>query len=145
MIEKTPVKLALAWLVPAVGAAILVTIQCFSYLNDYVRSGGTMQAIIFGPAALWIASIFYGAWVVPPLLALAGRRATDWAMLVVGGLLVIMSTLGGVADGLRDGGHLVALELLAVTLPGAVTLIMSWQHLRSNSKHPSGKETIHAF
>lgn len=66
------------------------------------------------------------------MLALAGRRATDWVMLVLGGLLFIMSTLAGVSDGLCDGGHLVALELLAVTLPGVVALIMSWQHIRSN-------------
>jgi hypothetical protein len=33
---------------------------------------------------------------------------------------------------LRDGSHLVGLELLAVTLPGAVALIMSWRHIRSN-------------
>ncbi|WP_249694352.1 hypothetical protein [Stappia sp. WLB 29] len=91
-----------------------------------------MQAVTFGPAALWGVSIFYGTWVVPSLLALAGRRATDWAMLVLGGLLLAMSTLAGVADGLRDGGHLVALELLAVTFPGAVALIMSWRHIRSN-------------
>lgn len=132
MIEKNPVDLALAWLVPAVGAATFVTIQCFSYLNEYVGSGGTMQAITFGPAALLGVSIFYGAWVVPPLLALAARRATDWMMLVLGGLLVTLSTLGGVSDGLRDGSHLVALELLAVTLPGVVALIMSWRHIRSN-------------
>jgi hypothetical protein len=130
--EKKPVKLALAWLVPAVGAAIFVTIQCFSYLNEYVRSGGTMEAITFGPAALWGVSLFYGAWVVPPLLALAERRATDWAMLILGGLQFTMSTLAGVSDGLRDGSHLVALELLAVTLPGAVALVMSWRHIRSN-------------
>lgn len=132
MVENKLVKLALAWFVPALGAAIFVTIQCFSYLNDYVRSGGTMQAITFGPAALWGVSIFYGAWVIPPLLALAGRRATDWAMLVLGGLLFTMSTLAGVFDGLRDGGHLVGLELLAVTLPGTVALIMSWRHVRLN-------------
>lgn len=132
MIENKPVNLALAWLVPAIGATIFVTIQCFSYLNDYVRSGGTMDAITFGPAALWGISIFYGAWVIPPLLALAGRRATDWAMIALGGLLFAMSTLAGVSDGLRDGSHLVALELLAVTLPGAVALIMSWRYIRSN-------------
>ena len=132
VVEKKSMKLALAWLVPAVGAAIFVTIQCFSYLNGYVGSGGTMQAMTFGPAALWGVSIFYGAWVVPPLLALAGWRATDWAMLVLGGLLFTMSTLAGVSDGLRDGAHLVALELLAVTLPGAGALIMSWRHIRSN-------------
>lgn len=132
MIENKPVRLAFTWLVPAVGAAIFVTIQCFSYLNDYVRSGGTMQAVTFGPAALLGVSIFYGAWVVPSLLALAGRRATDGTMLVCGGLLVMMSTLGGASDGLRAGSHLVALELLAVTLPGTVALIMSSRHLRSN-------------
>ena len=131
MIDNAPVKLALAWLIPAVGAALFVTIQCFSYLNVYVGSAGTMQAMTFDPAALWGVSIFYGAWVVPPLLALAARRATDWAMLVLGGLLFIMSTLAGVFDGLRDGGHLVGLELLAVTLPGAVALLFTWQHIRS--------------
>ncbi|MDF1747497.1 MAG: hypothetical protein P1V34_01340 [Alphaproteobacteria bacterium] len=132
MIQNYSVKLALAWLVPAVGAAIFVTIQCFSYLNGYVASGGTMQAITFDPAALWGVSVFYGAWVVPPLLALVGSRSTDWAMLILGGLLFIMSTLAGVSDGLRDGGHLVGLELLAVTLPGVVALIMSWRHIRKN-------------
>ena len=132
MIKKKPVELALAWLIPAVGAAIFVTIQCFSYLNDYVASGGTMKAITFGPAALWTVSIFYGAWVVPPILALAGKRGADWAMLVIGGVLAAMSTLGGVSDGLRDGGHLVILELLAVTLPGVVALVMSWRHIRLN-------------
>lgn len=137
VIEHKPVALALAWLVPAVGAVIFVTIQSFSFLNAYVRSGGTMQALTFGPAALWGVSVFYGAWVVPPLLALAGRRATDWVMLVFGSMLLSMSTLAGVVDGLRDGSHLVALELLAVTLPGAVALIMSWRHIRLNRKLPT--------
>lgn len=131
MIENKSGKLALAWLIPAVGAVIFVTIQCFSYLNSYVASGGKMQAITFGPAALWGVSMFYGAWVVPPLLALAGKRVTDWAMLVLGGFLFAVSTLDGVVDGLRDGSHLVGLELLAVTLPGVVALIMSWRHVRS--------------
>lgn len=125
MTENKPLELALAWLIPPVGASIFVTLQCFSYVNSYVGSGGTIQAITFGPAALFGVSIFYGAWVLPPLLALAGRQATNWAMLVLGGLLVILSMLGGVSDGLRDGLHLVALELLAVTFPGAVALILS--------------------
>lgn len=131
MIDNAPVKLALAWLIPAVGAALFVTIQCFSYLNVYVGSGGTMQAMTLDPASLWGVSMFYGAWVVPPLLALAARRATDWVTLVLGGLLFIMSTLTGVFDGLRDGGHLVGLELLAVTLPGVVALVSTWRHIRS--------------
>ncbi len=131
MSEKKSVELACAWLVPAIGAAIFVTIQCFSFLNAYVASGGTLQAITFGPAALLAVSIFYGAWALPPVLALARQRVTDWAMLVLGGLLVILSMLGGVSDGLRDGLHLVALELPAVTLPGAVALILSWRHMSS--------------
>jgi len=61
VIDNNPVKLALAWLVPAVGAAIFVTIQRFSCLNSYVSSGGTMRAATFDPAALWGVSIFYGA------------------------------------------------------------------------------------
>ena len=132
MIDNNPVKLAVAWLVPAVGGVLFVTIQCFSYLNAYVGSGGTMEAMTFDPAMLWAVSISYGAWVCPALLALAARRATDWAMLVLGGLLCTMSTLGGVFDGLRDGGHLVALELLAVTLPGVVAVILSWRHIRAH-------------
>jgi hypothetical protein len=110
---------------------MFVTIQCFSYMNAYIGSGGATEAATFGSAALWGASVVYGAWVLPPLLALAGRRVTDWAMLVLGGLLFILSTLAGVADGMRDGGHLVGLELLAVTLPGAVALITSWRHVRA--------------
>ena len=132
VVNNSPVKLALAWLVPAVGAVFFVTIQCFSYMNAYVSSGGKMEAMTFGPAALWVVSIFYGAWVLPPLLALVGARVTNWAMLVLGGLLFFLSTLGGVSDGVRDGSHLVGLELLAVTLPGAVALIMSWRHIRAN-------------
>lgn len=129
--QKKPGDLAVAWTVPAIGASIFVTIQCFSFLNAYVGSGGKMQAITFGPAELFIVSILYGAWVVPALLALAGRRATDWATIIFGGLLVVLNTLGGVTDGLRDGVHLVALELLAVTLPGVVALTMSWRHISS--------------
>ena len=132
MTDNSPLKLGLAWLIPAVGAVFFVTIQSFSFLNAYVASGGTIEGITFGPAAMWGIVIFYGAWVLPPLLALAGKRATDWAMLVLGGFLFTMSTLAGVVDGLRDGSHLVGLELLAVTLPGLVALIMSWRHIRSN-------------
>jgi hypothetical protein len=50
-------------------------------------------------------------------------------MLALGGILFTISMLGGVTDGLRDGGHRVALELLGGTLPGAVALIMSWRHI----------------
>nr|WP_319248549.1 hypothetical protein [uncultured Celeribacter sp.] len=43
----------------------------------------------------------------------------------------LVIALAGVFDGLRDGGHLVGLELLAVTLPGVVALIFTWRHIRS--------------
>lgn len=132
MTRQKPFELALAWLVPAVGATLFVTVQSFCYLNEYVRSSGTVQAMTFGPGALLGVSMFYGAWVVPPLLALAARRATDWAMLALGGVLVALSTLAGVADGVRDGGHLVVLEVLSVTLPGAAALMLSWRHIRSS-------------
>lgn len=121
----------MAWLIPAVGAAIFGMIQCFSYLNAYVGSHGTMKAITFGPAALWFFSIFYGAWLLPPLLAIGRQRATGWATFVLGGLLVAMSTLGGIFDGWRDGGQLVALQLLAITLPGIFALKASWRHIRT--------------
>jgi hypothetical protein len=67
VIEKNPAHLAFAWLVPAVGAAILVTIRCLSYLHAYVASGGKMEAITFGPTRLWIVSLYAGAWILPPL------------------------------------------------------------------------------
>ena len=38
----------------------------------------------------------------------------------------------GGADGLRDGGRLVGLEVLAVTLPGSVAPILSGRHIRAN-------------
>lgn len=131
MSQKPPLNIAIAWLVPAIGATLFVTIQCFSFVNAYIGSVGAMQAMTFGSGASWGVSIFYGAWVLPPLLALIGTRATDWGMLVIGAVLFAMSTLAGVADGLRDGSHLVGLELLAVTLPGAVALILSWRQIRS--------------
>jgi len=132
VIEKNPVELDLAWFVPAVGGAVFITTHCFSYLNDYVSTDGTMQAITFCPAPLWGILICYGAWGLPPLLALAGTRATDWAMLVLGGLLFTMNILDGMANSLHDGSHFVVLELLVIKLPGAVALIMSWRHIRSN-------------
>lgn len=131
--ERRPAELAVAWLVPAVGATIFVAIQTFSYINAYVASSGAIEAITFDPGTLLGISIYVGACVLPPLLALNGRRLSDWAMIVLGGLLFLMSTLGGIFDGLRDGTHLVLLELLAVTLPGAVATRISWRHIRSNS------------
>lgn len=132
MIDKGQGRLALVWLITAVGAAIFVTIQSFSYVNDFVRAGGATPAVTFDSNQMWVVSAFYGAWIVPALLALVGRSAANWAMFILGGILVILNTLGGVFDGVRDGGHLVLLALLAVTLPGSFAVAMSWRHVRPN-------------
>ncbi|MFT4275706.1 MAG: hypothetical protein QM576_05040 [Rhodopseudomonas sp.] len=68
---------------------------------------------------------------IPALLALIERRAAIWVSLILGGLLVVLTTLAGVFDGIRDGGHLVVLVLLAVTLPGAAATALSWRRLRA--------------
>lgn len=54
------------------------------------------------------------------------------ALLIFGGILVALSTLSGVFDGIRDGGHLVFLALLAITLPGSFAIALSWRHIRAS-------------
>ncbi len=120
----------MAWLIPAVGAALFVTIQCFSYVNAYVASQGRMSAVTFGASQLIVVALFYGAWVLPTLLALSTRRSSQWAALVLGGSMVVLNTLGGIVDGLRDGLHLVLLALLGIALPGGVAIAISWHRLR---------------
>ncbi|MEJ2457788.1 MAG: hypothetical protein P8Y58_06390 [Novosphingobium sp.] len=124
-------RLAFLWLVTAAGATMFVTLQSFSFLNAYVRAHGAMPAVTFDPAMLWIVFAFYGAWIVPPLLALAGTRWGDRAMLGLGGLLVILNTLGGIFDGMRDGGQLIFLALLCIALPGSCATLASWRHVRA--------------
>lgn len=130
-LDKGKDRLALAWLITALGAAIFVTIQSFSYVNDVVRASGTTAAVTFDSSQMWVVSAFDGAWVVPALLALFGRSSGNWAMLILGVVLVVSNTLGGVFDGIRDGGHLVFLVLVAVTLPGVFAIAISWRHVQA--------------
>lgn len=123
-------KLALFWLTTAVGAVLFVTLQSFSYVNDYVKAHGTTPAITFESGALWMFSIFYGAWIVTVLLALIGSVRSQWAALTLGGLLVIVNSLAGVFDGLRDGGHIVFSALFFITLPGVFAIMATWRHLK---------------
>ncbi|MBS0246716.1 MAG: hypothetical protein JSR61_08855 [Proteobacteria bacterium] len=140
MDEKRQSRLSLAWLITAVGATIYATIQIFSYLNASAVSHGATPPLNFTAAQVWALSAFYGAWVIPALLALNDRPAANWASLIFGGILVVLNTLSGVFDGIRDGGHLVFLAFLAITFPGLCAIAMSWRHLRNRDVEaaPSG-------
>lgn len=141
MDEKRQGHRSLIWLITAVGATIYATIQIFSYLNASAVSHGAKPPLNFTAAQVWALSAFYGAWVIPALLALIDRPATNWASLIFGGILVVLTTLSGVFDGIRDGGHLVFLALLAITFPGSFAIAMSWRHLRNRHVEaaPSGR------
>lgn len=123
-------KLALFWLTTAVGAVLFVTLQSFSYVNDYVKANGTTPAITFDAGALWMFSIFYGAWIVTVLLALNGTVRSLWTVLILGGLLVFVNSFTGVFDGLRDGGHIAFSALFFITLPGMCAIVVTWRQLK---------------
>lgn len=129
-------KPAFLWLTTAVGAVLFVALQLFSYVNDYIKTHGTTPTMIFEASALWMFSIFYGAWIVTTLLALIGTVRSHWAALTLGGLLVILNTLSGVFDGIRDGGHIAFSALFFITLPGLCAIVATWRHLMSKgAKH----------
>ena len=131
MDEKRQSRLPLAWLITAVGVTIYGTIQTFSCLNVYAGAHGAAPPLNFTAAQVWAISAFYGAWVIPALLALIDRPVANWASLVFGGILVVLTTLSGVFDGIRDGGHLVVLAMLAIALPGSFAIALSWRCLRT--------------
>ncbi|NII55397.1 hypothetical protein [Luteibacter sp. SG786] len=124
-------KFALLWLTTAIGAVLFVTLQSFSFVNDYVKSHGSMPAITFEAGALWMFSVFYGAWIVTALLAIVGTRTTQWIALILGGTLVCLNALGGIVDGLRDGGHIAFSAVFFITLPGAFATVSTWRHIRN--------------
>lgn len=130
MVSKDQNRIVLFWLSCAVGAVLFVSIQSFSYLADYITAKGATPAVTFDSSTLWMLSIFYGAWLVPVLLALVGTSATNWAMLILGGLLASLNTLAGVFDGLRDGGHIAFSALTCIALPGVCAVVASWHHVR---------------
>ncbi|QDI05803.1 hypothetical protein E4A48_06450 [Xanthomonas cerealis pv. cerealis] len=128
---NNPYKVALFWLTTAAGAVLFVTFQLFFYVNDFVRAHGATPAITFEPDVLWMFSAFYGSWIVTVLLALIGTRKSQWATLVLGSLLVVLNTLGGISDGLRDGWHIAFSAMFFITLPGVFAIAATWRRIKS--------------
>lgn len=123
-------RVALFWLTTGIGAVLFVTFQLFFYVNDFVRAQGATPAITFEPDILWFFPAYYGCWIVTMLLALAGTRKTQWVVLVLGCLMVALNTLGGIADGLRDGWYVAFSAVFFITLPGLFAIVTTWRHLK---------------
>lgn len=128
---NNPNKVALFWLTTAAGAVLFVTFQLFFYVNDFVRAQGATPAITFEPAVLWMFPAFYGCWIVAVLFALIGTRKTQWVALVLGSLLVVLNTLGGIADGLRDAWHVAFSAVFFITLPGVFAIATTWRRIKN--------------
>lgn len=124
-------KFALLWLTTAVGAVLFVTLQLFAFVNGYVKSHGSMPAITFEAGALWMFSVLYGAWILTALLAIVGTRTTQRIALILGGTLVCLNTLGGIVDGIGDGGHIAFSAVFFITMPGIFATASTWRHIRN--------------
>ncbi|NMG66081.1 hypothetical protein GPA19_14110 [Azoarcus indigens] len=128
---NNPNKVALFWLTTAAGVVLFVTFQLFFYVNDFVRAQGATPAITFDPDVLWMFSAFYGCWIVTVLFALIGTRKAEWVALILGSLLVVLNTLGGIADGLRDGWHIAFSAVFFITLPSVLAIATTWRRIKS--------------
>lgn len=126
---RPPDQTALFWLATAIGAVLFVSFQLFFYVNDFVRAQGSAPAITFETKMLWMFSAYYGCWIVTVLLALSANRAARWSALILGSLLVVLNTLGGIADGLRDGWHIAFSAMFFISLPGVFAIATTWRHL----------------
>ena len=124
-------KVTLFWLTTTVGAVLFVTFQLFFYVNDFMRTQGATPAITFEPNVLWVFPTFYGLWIVTVLLTLIETRKAQWAVLILGSLLVALNTLGGISDGLRDGWYVAFSAVFFITLPGLFAIATSWRHLNN--------------
>ncbi|MBJ8434959.1 hypothetical protein I6M63_13825 [Acinetobacter pittii] len=124
-------KITLYWLTTTVGAVFFVTFQLFFYINDFVKIHGTTPVITFETNVLWMFSAFYGSWIITVLLALIGTRTAQWIVLTLGSLLVVLTTLGGIADGLRDGWHIAFTAILFVTLSGLFAISATWRNIKN--------------
>ena len=131
LVTNNPNKIALCWLTTAAGAVLFVSFQLFFYVNDFVRAQGAQPAITFEPGVLWVFPAIYGCWIVTVLLALIGTRKAQWAALVLGSLLVVLNTLGGISDGLRDGWHIAFSAAFFITLPGVFAIAATWRCIKS--------------
>ncbi|WP_235514162.1 MULTISPECIES: hypothetical protein [unclassified Acidovorax] len=128
-------KVALFWLTTAAGVVLFVTFQLFFYVNDFVRAQGATPAITFEPEILWMFSAFYGCWIITVLVALIGTRKAQWISLALGSLLVVLNTLGGIADGLRDGWHIAFSAVFFITLPGIFAILATWRCIKIKGNH----------
>jgi hypothetical protein len=128
---NAPNKLALFWLTTAAGAVLFVTFQLFFYVNDFIRAQGATPSITFEPGVLWVFPAFYGCWIVTVLLALIETRKTQWVALVLGSLMVVLNTLGGISDGLRDGWYVAFSAVFFITLPGVFAIVATWRRIKS--------------
>jgi hypothetical protein len=126
--------IALFWLTTATGAVLFVTFQLFFYVNGFVRAHGATPAITFEPDVLWMFSAFYGCWIVTVLVALIGTRKAQWVALVLGSLLVVLNTLGGIADGLRDGWHIAFSAVFFITFPGVFAIAATWRGIKTQGE-----------
>lgn len=119
------------WLTTALGAVLFVTLQLFFYVNDFVRAQAATLAMTFETDVLWMFPAFYGCWIVTVLLALIGSRKAQWTTLIFGGLLVVLNTLGGITDGLRDGWHVAFSAVFFIALPGVFAMAATWRRIKS--------------
>ncbi|WP_050897950.1 hypothetical protein [Nitrospirillum viridazoti] len=137
-------QVALLWLMTAIGSLIYAVMQLLTYLSTYIASHGATPAVVLDAGALWAFAVLYALWLAPPVLAVTTRSgAANWSMLVLGGFLVIGSTFGGVFDGIRDGGHIMATALIAVTLPGVIALRATWRLLRNDMNLIVNSRAVH--
>ncbi len=129
-----PNKVALFWLTTAAGAALFVAFQLFFYVNDFARAHGATPAITFDPDLLWMFAAYYSCWIVNVLVALTGTRKAQWTTLVLGSLLVVLNTFGGIADGLRDGWYVAFSAVFFITLPGVFAIAATWRRIDAQGK-----------
>lgn len=122
---------ALLWAITGLGGLIHGLIQLSSYLTTFINAHGATPVVTFDAGAMWMFGIIYAMWILPALIAAVGRsRLGDWVILVLGGLLVVTNALGGVWDGVRDGGYIVVTALVGIALPGLFAITASWRLVR---------------
>ncbi len=122
---------ALLWAITGLGGLIHGLIQLCSYVTTFINSHGAQPAVMFDTGAMWVFGIIYAMWILPAsIAAVSRRRLGDWFILIIGSLLVVTNALGGVWDGVRDGGYIVVTALVGIALPGFFALKASWRLVR---------------
>lgn len=128
-------RIAIIWTVTAVGAALYTMIRVFGYANFYIAGGGKEPTQTFTGPQMLAFGLLSAVWILPPLIALGGfGRPGAWAVLILGGLLVAMNTLGGVLEGIHDGSYIIVTAVIGITIPGVFATIASFSHVRGVNK-----------